>query len=71
LQDLTLKLIMPLIGGIVSGDLAAYRYLNRSVEQLPDPEAFCRIMRSAGFVKVTAHPLFSGAATIYGAERAE
>ena len=61
--------IMPLIGGIVSGDLAAYRYLNRSVEQFPGPETFCRIMRSAGFAKVTAQPLFPGVATMYEGEK--
>ena len=63
--------IMPLIGGIVSGDLAAYRHLNRSVEQFPDSETFYRIMRSAGFAKVTAQSVFFGAATMYRAERAE
>lgn len=41
--------VMPWIGGRISGDKAAYKYLPASVKAFPSPEQFCRIMQEAGF----------------------
>lgn len=57
--------VLPRIGGLVSGDAPAYRYLNQTVETYPYGQAFCELMRDAGFRNVTAHPLTFGIATIY------
>ena len=57
--------ILTRIGALVSGDRHAYRYLNRSVEEFPRGEAFCAILRDAGFKHVQAHPLTFGVATLY------
>lgn len=65
-----LRHLLPWIGGWVSGDRQAYRYLNRTIEQFPSGEAFCLLMREAGFVDVVAHPLTFGVATCYVGERA-
>jgi len=62
---LYLRRILPAVGGWVSGDRKAYRYLNRTVEQFPYGEAFCRLLRHAGFVAVRQHPLTWGIASIY------
>ncbi len=62
--------ILPLIGGIISGDKAAYSYLNRTVESFPYGESFCQLMRKAGFTTVTPHPMTFGIATIYEATKA-
>ena len=43
------KNITPLIGGLVSGDKAAYRYLPASVHNFPSPREFCCMMEEAGF----------------------
>ncbi|MBN1670618.1 MAG: bifunctional demethylmenaquinone methyltransferase/2-methoxy-6-polyprenyl-1,4-benzoquinol methylase UbiE [Kiritimatiellae bacterium] len=59
------RFIMPAVGGIVSGNLTAYRYLNESVLQFPDPATFCEQMRSAGFADVAAHTLTFGSATMF------
>lgn len=59
-----LRNIMPRIGGFISKKPLAYRYLNQTIETFPCGEAFCDLMRKAGF-KAAAHPLLFGAATIY------
>jgi len=64
-----LRYILPIIGGILSGDRTAYRYLNRTIETFPSGEAFCAIMRDAGFTNVKATPLTFGIASIYQGDR--
>lgn len=63
--------VLPRIGAAVSGDGEAYRYLNRTAETFPCGEAFCELMRSAGFVGVEARPLTFGIATIYRGDKPE
>ena len=57
--------LLPRIGGLLSGDYAAYQYLNKTVESFPYGEAFCQRMRAAGFEGVAAQPLTFGIATLY------
>jgi demethylmenaquinone methyltransferase/2-methoxy-6-polyprenyl-1,4-benzoquinol methylase len=57
--------VLPRIGGWVSGDSYAYNYLNKTVETFPCGEAFCRLMRDAGFKQVAAEPMTFGIATLY------
>lgn len=52
--------ILPMIGGLVSGDRAAYRYLPASVLKFPSPEKVCSMMRSAGFSEVRTKALTFG-----------
>ena len=59
--------ILPRLGGMISGDADAYRYLNRTVETFPYGEDFCRLLTEVGFVNPKAHPLTFGVATIYEA----
>ncbi len=61
--------ILPRIGGLISGDREAYRYLNRSVEAFPQDEAFCQLMKDAGFQGVAHYPLSCGAATLYAGDK--
>lgn len=60
-----LRLIVPFIGGIISGDRAAYKYLNTSVEEFPRGEEFAALMKSAGFTEVAIEPLTFGIAYVY------
>lgn len=57
--------VLPLIGGIVSGDASAYRYLNKTVETFPYGDAFLSLMRDAGYENLRAIPLSFGIATLY------
>ena len=58
LYDLYFMHILPWVGGLVSGDKAAYRYLPASVHAFPAPEVFMDMMRAAGFAAVR-HSSFS------------
>jgi demethylmenaquinone methyltransferase/2-methoxy-6-polyprenyl-1,4-benzoquinol methylase len=57
--------IMPRIAGWLSGQKAAYRYLNETAETFPCGEAFCALVKAAGFVEVKAHSMALGAITLY------
>ncbi len=57
--------ILPFIGGIISGDSYAYKYLNQTVESFPYGKEFCILMEKAGFSTVSEHRLTFGIATIY------
>ena len=64
-----LRHILPFVGWIFSGDYEAYRYLNTSIEAFPYGDEFCALLKTAGFEKVTAHPVTFGIATIYEASK--
>lgn len=61
--------VLPRIGGIISGDRDAYRYLNATVESFPYGETFCALMRDAGFRDVHAQPLTFGIASLYAGDK--
>ena len=61
--------ILPFLGGLISGDRHAYRYLNRTVETFPYGKAFVDLMQAAGFKNVAAEPLTFGVATIYSGDK--
>lgn len=67
---LYLRGIVPLIGGMLSGDFAAYKYLNETIERFPYGLQFCRILRQVGLQNAAATPLMGGVASIYSADRA-
>lgn len=64
-----LKIFVPIVGGIISGNFKAYLYLNRTIENFPYGEVFVRMMRQCGFKNVTAERLMFGVATIYCGEK--
>ena len=49
LYSLYFKRILPLLGGLISGSPAAYRYLPASVERFPRPPRMLQLMKDAGF----------------------
>ena len=59
LYDAYSSRILPVIGGIVTGDKAAYRYLVESIRRFPDPETLAGELRDAGFDNVS-HVTYSG-----------
>jgi demethylmenaquinone methyltransferase / 2-methoxy-6-polyprenyl-1,4-benzoquinol methylase len=60
-----LRHVVPVVGKIVSGDKYAYSYLDQTIETYTQGEAFCELMRHAGFVEVIAEPVSFGIVTIY------
>ncbi len=63
------KYISPFIGGMISGDRAAYRYLHDSFVAFPHPEEFVAQMKKNGYSAVKAIPRFMGTAIIYYGEK--
>ena len=61
--------VMPLLGGAVSRDRAAYRYLPESVEEFPAPDKFLKILGEAGFAGCECRSLTFGTARIYVATK--
>ena len=49
LYNLYFKHILPIVGGMISGDRAAYRYLPASVERFPRSPRMLALMAEAGF----------------------
>ncbi len=62
--------VMPWIGGIVSGNPGAYRYLPESVQQFPGTKELAEEMTEAGFTKVTYRALAMGIAYLHMGEKA-
>jgi demethylmenaquinone methyltransferase/2-methoxy-6-polyprenyl-1,4-benzoquinol methylase len=60
------KRVMPLIGGALTGNRAAYEYLPRTAAAFPAGERFVALMaESKSFSRAEAHPLTFGTAYVY------
>ncbi len=57
---------MPAIGGLLTGNRAAYEYLPRTAAAFPSGERFLALMDQAGaFQERIAHPLTFGTSYVY------
>jgi demethylmenaquinone methyltransferase/2-methoxy-6-polyprenyl-1,4-benzoquinol methylase len=65
LFDFYFHTFSPLVGGLISGDRAAYEYLPRSVDNFEDVQAIKRCMEAAGLVDVRIDPLMFGVANVH------
>lgn len=61
--------ILPVIGGMVSGDKAAYRYLPASVLKFPGKEEWMGTMRDCGFRNVSHRSFSFGICRMYIGEK--
>ncbi len=61
--------LMPVMGGLFSGDRDAYRYLSRSEAYLPSRVEFAQLFHGAGFGKVRKRSLMGGAIQVLVGER--
>ena len=67
--DLYFLHILPWVGGSISGDRAAYRYLPASVHNFPAPNDFCAMMEAAGFRSVRCRTFTLGLCRMFVGER--
>lgn len=51
------RVVMPILGGLISGDRASYRYLPKSMEAFVSRERFQELLDQAGF-EVSGHDMF-------------
>jgi demethylmenaquinone methyltransferase/2-methoxy-6-polyprenyl-1,4-benzoquinol methylase len=63
------RLVLPRLGGWISGDRGAYAYLPASVARFPAPPEFGALLEAAGFFKVRWQPLTGGIAHVFKGER--
>lgn len=62
-----LRRILPRIAGVVTGDRAAYDYLNATIGEFPDRAALAREISAAGFSAVRATALTLGIVALHEA----
>jgi len=60
---------VPLLGGLISGDRDAYRYLPASAVYLPPARDMARMLKEAGFQRIRKQRFMLGAAQAIYAER--
>ena len=61
--------ILPAIGGMISGDKGAYRYLPESVLRFPAPDMFMRMMSDYGYAGVRERAFTFGICRMYCGEK--
>ena len=69
LYNLYFKTILPKLGGLISGQRAAYTYLPTSVERFPRPPRMLQLLRNAGFTNATWTSYTFGTAGLYHATK--
>ncbi|MCX5846812.1 MAG: bifunctional demethylmenaquinone methyltransferase/2-methoxy-6-polyprenyl-1,4-benzoquinol methylase UbiE [Deltaproteobacteria bacterium] len=69
LYKMYLTYVLPVIGGLISGDFKAYRYLRDSVMRFPPPMVLERIMEERNFRIVQSISLFGGISHLYLVEK--
>jgi len=65
--NLYFKRILPWVGGLISGQPAAYSYLPASVERFPRPPRMLQMIRAAGFEQASWTSYTFGVAGLYRA----
>lgn len=61
--------VLPFMGGLISKEKNAYRYLNQTVEAFPSCLAFSQMLLNNGFKSVSNQALTFGIATVYCARK--
>ena len=62
--------LLPLLGGLISRNRSAYKYLPSTIMEFPDGEEFCNCLLNAGFATAAWYPQTFGIASIYLAVKA-
>lgn len=57
--------VIPLLGGLIAGDRASYRYLIESIRRFPKQDAFAREIEAAGFSQVRIANFSGGIAALH------
>ena len=64
-----LRRILPVFAGLITGNRAAYTYLNETIEQFPARAALSQEIRLAGFSRVSAAPMSACIVALHEAVR--
>jgi demethylmenaquinone methyltransferase/2-methoxy-6-polyprenyl-1,4-benzoquinol methylase len=63
--------ILPKIAGMLTAQKDAYEYLGASIEQFPQGEAMCDLMKQNGYQQAEVEPLTFGVVSLYTATKAD
>ena len=63
------RTVLPFLGGLLSGNWKAYRYLNQTVEHYPYGQDFLNLMKKAGLKNLKATSLSGGIAYLYSGDK--
>jgi demethylmenaquinone methyltransferase/2-methoxy-6-polyprenyl-1,4-benzoquinol methylase len=69
LYNLYFRIILPLLGRLISRDPRAYTYLPESVARFPRPPRMIELIAAAGFIEPTWTPYTFGVAGLYRATK--
>ncbi len=69
LYSLYFHRILPIVGGLISGSSAAYRYLPTSVARFPQPPQMLDLIHNTGFINARWDRYTLGAAGLYIAQK--
>ena len=61
--------VLPVYGRLISKDIAAYRYLTKTIEAFPQGEQMVEILGKAGFSQASFRRLTFGICTMYFATK--
>lgn len=64
-----LRRVLPWIAGLVTGNRAAYEYLNRTIGEFPDRAGLAQEITAAGFSAVNARPMTFGIVALHEATK--
>jgi demethylmenaquinone methyltransferase/2-methoxy-6-polyprenyl-1,4-benzoquinol methylase len=64
-----LRRLLPLVAGVITGDRAAYVYLNETIGQFPGRAALAAEISAAGYNRVTARSLTFGTVALHEAAK--
>jgi demethylmenaquinone methyltransferase/2-methoxy-6-polyprenyl-1,4-benzoquinol methylase len=64
-----LRRVMPRLGGALSRNEAAYRYLHQSIEEFPSGDEFLRLLREAQFSSLSQRRMNGGGVAIYSGDK--
>ncbi len=57
--------VLPLLGRVIAGDAASYRYLAESIRMHPNQEALLEMLNAAGFAQTRYHNLTGGIVAVH------
>lgn len=60
-----LRRVLPVMAGALTGDRAAYEYLNNTIESFPGRDALSRELVEAGFAEVQVQPMTFGIVALH------
>lgn len=66
---LYMRLLLPVVGKLLTSDKEAYRYLCQSVDRFIPAEELEKMLSEAGFIDIRRRPLTGGIATLIVAEK--